>query len=106
MQGTVIKKLLAFVEPITMLTKITIKGLYPGPAESILSPYYFSNIHLCLHLPSDLFPLRLLTTILNAILTSPGHAIHLIHLDLITLNILGEEYNYKVSHYLMFSVAF
>lgn len=62
MQGTVIKKLLAFVEPITMLTKITIKGLYPGPAESILSPYYFSNIHfnitshLCLHLPSDSFP--------------------------------------------------
>lgn len=56
--------------------------------------------------PKWFFPLCLLTTILNAILTSPGHVIHLIHLDLITLNILGEEYNYKVRHYLIFSVAF
>jgi hypothetical protein len=72
---------------------------------------YFPKIHFnfvlhpCLGLQSGIFPSGCATKILYVFLISPMHATcpsHLVLLDLITLIIFGEDYNYGAPHYAVF----
>ena len=86
---------------ITALTSIQHLSLsWPSPIQSIYPhPTSWRSIlivstHLCLGLPSGLFPSGFHTKTLYTPLSSPIHAIcpaHLILLDFITRTILGEE---------------
>ena len=87
---------------ITALTSIRHLSLsWASPIQSIYQhPTYCRSIlilstHLCLHLPSGLFPSGFPTKTLYTPLSSPIRATcptHLILLDFITRTILGEEY--------------
>jgi len=105
-------------------TFVTVKGHYHiynskplAPLLSQMNPVHPTSLrsilispsHLCLGLPSGLFPLYFLTIILYEFLISFMHATCLNHLVLLywfTLTIFGEEYKlWSSTHNIIFSIS-